>query len=113
MARAGGICTFLMIGLIVLALLLVLVGQRNPLLAGIGGLLLLIAFGLWFFVMIAIKVDLDQNGFPRTGPRLLPLLRPRHLFRGAVNGAGGNRGVGNPPRRPRRSRRNPARDRPL
>lgn len=67
MARAGGILTFLMIGAVVLAVLLSLAGQAVPALALLSALLLFVAFVLWFIVMVALKVNLAQNGCPYGG----------------------------------------------
>ena len=67
MARTGGILTFCMIGAIVLAFLLGLLGQNAPALGIIALLLNLAAFIMWFVVMIALKVDLDQNNYHRAG----------------------------------------------
>jgi len=67
MARTGGVCTFLMIGLMVLGFLLSLVAQNQPVIGIIAFVMYLAAFVLWFVVMIAIKVNCDQNGYPRVG----------------------------------------------
>jgi hypothetical protein len=67
MARAGGILTFLMIGTVVLGMLLSLLGREAPALAVVSALLFLVAFVLWFVVMIALKVNFTQNGYPHGG----------------------------------------------
>jgi hypothetical protein len=67
MAKTGGVLTFCMIGAVVLALLLMLVGQQNPILGIVALLLYLAAFVMWFVVMIALKVTMDQSGYQRGG----------------------------------------------
>lgn len=67
MARTGGVLTFCMIAAVVLALLMMLVAQQSPIIGIIALLLFLAAFVMWFVVMIALKVDLDQNGYHRAG----------------------------------------------
>jgi len=67
MARAGGILTFLMIGAVVLGTLLGMFARQSPVMAVVAGILYLVAFALWFVVMIALKVNFAQNGYPRGG----------------------------------------------
>lgn len=67
MARTGGICTFIMIGAVIVAMLLGAVAQTAPVLGIIVLVFNLAAFVLWFVVMIALKVNFAQNGFPRGG----------------------------------------------
>jgi len=67
MARTGGILTFLMLGAVVLGTPLGMFAQQSPVMAVVGGILYLVAFVLWFVVMIALKVNFARNGFPRGG----------------------------------------------
>lgn len=67
MAKTGGVFTFLMIGFMVLAFLLGLVAQNQPVVAIIVLVLYLVAFVMWFVVMVAIKVNCGQNGYTRAG----------------------------------------------
>ena len=67
MARTGGICTFIMIGAIIVAMLVSIGAKDAPVLGIVGLVLNFAAFVLWFVVMIALKVNFAQNGFPRGG----------------------------------------------
>lgn len=67
MARAGGVLTFMMIGAVVLGVLFSFGGRQALTLAVASGLLFLVAFVLWFIVMIALKVNFSQNGYPHGG----------------------------------------------
>ena len=67
MARTGGVCTFLMIGAVIAAMLLGILAKDAPALGIVGLAFNFAAFVLWFVVMIALKVDFAQNGFPRGG----------------------------------------------
>jgi hypothetical protein len=67
MARTGGILTFCMIAAVVLAFILGLVARGSPAIGVVVLLLYLAAFVMWFVVMIALKVDLAQNGYDRAG----------------------------------------------
>ncbi len=67
MARTGGVLTFCMIAASVLGLLLMLVAQQSPIIGIVALLFFLAAFVMWFVVMIALKVNLDQNGYHRAG----------------------------------------------
>ena len=69
MARTGGILTFVMIGVVVLAVLLSMAAQASPAIGIISLLLNLAAFVIWFIVMIALRSTLAQNGYHRaSGP---------------------------------------------
>jgi len=74
MARTGGVCTFIMIGLLVLGFLLSLVAQNQPVIGIVVLVLYLAAFVLWIVAMIAIKVNCSQNGYPYAGGPVLMIL---------------------------------------
>ncbi len=62
--RTGGVCTFVMLGLPVLAIIFALLASVIGVVAGaLGAICALVAFGLFFFVLFAIKGALNANGF--------------------------------------------------
>jgi hypothetical protein len=67
MARTGGILTFCMLAAGVLGFIMGLIAQGSPALGIVVLLLYLAAFVMWIVVMIALKVNLAQNGYDRVG----------------------------------------------